>query len=152
MSANKAAAQPPGIHKTLPHPLLPLPPPWVSDGVLTLHTPSVVGTQDGVGAPWHRPGDAGCVQGERDMGLLHSWKEGRGVGELEGRKCLFQCCHSKQSAPGNFASSVFALSSCFPTIHTDFGGAQHQGWCLAFPAGAGGRKGGCIPLPSFQWP
>lgn len=66
----------PGIHKTLPHPLLPLPPPWVSDGVLTLHTPSVVGTQDGVGAPWHCPGDAGCVQGERDMGLLRSWKEG----------------------------------------------------------------------------
>lgn len=82
-------------------------------------------------------------------------KEGEPGERRGGRKCLFQCCLSKQSAPGSFASCVFALNSCFPTTDTDFGGPQAQSRCLelpAMPAGAGGRKAGCVPLPSFQWP
>ena len=47
-------------------------------GVFTLHT--LLGTQDGVGAPWQTPGDVGSVQGERDEGLPCSWKAGRGAG------------------------------------------------------------------------
>lgn len=150
MSANKAAAQPRHSQNTPaspPAPATPLGERWGA------HPAHPIGGRDPgwCGSPLALPWRCWMCAGGAGHGaplLL----ERRGVGELEGRKCLFQCCHSKQSAPGNFASSVFALSSCFPTIHTGFGGAQHQGWCLAFPAGAGGRKGGCIPLPSFQWP
>lgn len=92
-------------------------------GMFTLHTPWAVGTQGGVGAPWHPLEMLDVCRGRRMWGSpAPGKKEGKQGEQQGGRKCLFQDCHSKQSAPGNFASSVFALNSCFPTVHTDFGG------------------------------
>lgn len=135
MSANKAAAQPWHSQKApRPPPALatPLDEQW---GCSPCTPHGLVGTQ-GDGEPPGIPLEMlDLCRGSRVWGSpAPGKKEGKQEERWGGRKCLFQCCHSKQSAPGNFASSVFALNSCFPTIHTDFGGPQHQSRCLQLSA------------------